>query len=138
MKDFRLALRVLTSLAVVSALLWLSGCARKPGGIEHVEIEKLDNGYLLRLRTEYPVGDVTAFVGPGNWLLITVADSTLDTTRIAQLRTSLVDSVEIGSFQTALQISLHMTIPIDRVEVVHQNPSKDVLISLFRKRRVGT
>ena len=123
-------------LAVIELLVLMvllgTDCSRRPGGIEYLGIEKMENGYLFRLRTEHQVGDVSAFVGPGNWVLITVADSTLDTTNMASLRSGIVDSLEIQKFESAFQLSLHLKTPIGRVEVVHRNPSNEILISLFR------
>jgi len=101
--------------------------------VEYVGIEKMQNGYLFKIRTEHPVGDVSAFVGPGNWLLVTVVDSLLDTTRIAAFRSSLVDTVEVRHFRSAFQFSLHFTTRISRVEVVHDNPGREILISVFRE-----
>lgn len=121
-------------LLTVSMALWLTDCERKLGGVEYVGVEKMQNGYLFRIRTEHPVGDVSAFVGPGNWLLVTVVDSLLDTTRIAAFRSSLVDTVEVRHFPSAFQFSLHFTTRIDRVEVVHDNPGREILISVFRDK----
>jgi hypothetical protein len=128
--------------AGVVLILWLAlaatDCARKLGGIESFGMEEMENGYLFKIRTERPAGDVSAFVGPGNWVLITVADSTLDTTRIASFRSALVDSADVHWFRTAFQVSLHMTIPVAKAEVVHRHPDREILISIFRREQPGT
>jgi len=66
---------------------------------------------------------------------VTVADSLVDARALASFQGTFVDSVEVSRFPVSLQISFHLTVEIDAVEVVHEKPGNDVLISLFAKIR---
>ena len=100
-----------------------------------MRIESLENGHLVHIRVDRPVGSVTALVTTGQWLVVTIADSLLDAKKIESSRSSLIDTVEITNFPTVLQLAFHLTIEVDAVEVIHADPSEDILISLFTPRR---
>ncbi len=121
------------------AILLVSSCsiftpAIKTGTLD-MRIESLQNGHLVHIRVDRPVGSVSALVTPAQWLVVTIADSVLDAKNIESFRSSLIDTVEITYFPTVLQLSFHLTIPVDAVELIHADPSQDVLISLFSSRK---
>jgi len=97
--------------------------------------ETMSNGYLIHLRSDRPLGPTTALLSRGRWVLVTVADSLVDAAALKLFRGTFVDSVEVSRFPVSLQISFHLTVEIDAVEVVHEEPGNDVLISLFAKRK---
>lgn len=99
-----------------------------------MEIEELSNGYLVHIVTSHPVGEVSTAISSGNWLLITIADSTIVAPSLESVRSPLVDSVEVAIFQSALQISLHLTRAVSTIDIIHRVPSTDVMISLFTKK----
>jgi len=126
--------RSVVPVSLVACLL-LSSCAIfTPAtrlGVVDVKTETLKNGHLIQLRVDRPVGPVSAVVTQGNWLLVTFVDSLLDANALESFRSEFIDSVEITHFPSALQLSFHLTVAVDAVEVVHVEPSRDVLISLF-------
>ncbi|GEM_PF-6075407 len=97
--------------------------------------ETMSNGYLIHLRSDRPLGPTSALLSRGRWVLVTVADSLVDARALASFQGTFVDSVEVSRFPVSLQISFHLTVEIDAVEVVHEEPGNDVLISLFAKRK---
>lgn len=126
-------------LLFVAVFLLLSSCsvftpAIRTGTLD-MRIESLENGHLMHIRVDRPVGSVTALVTTGQWLVVTIADSLLDAKKIESSRSSLVDTVEITNFSTVLQLAFHLTVGVDAVEVIHDDPSQDILISLFTPRK---
>ncbi len=97
--------------------------------------ETMSNGYLIHLRSDRPLGRTTALLSQDRWVLITIADSLVDAGALASFQAAFVDSAEVSRFPISLQISFHLTVEIDAVEVVHEKPGNDVLISLFAKIR---
>jgi hypothetical protein len=125
-----------------ASLLFLSSCSvSTPAiktGVLDMTIENMENGHLVNIRIDRPVGAVSALVTTAQWLIVTIEDSLLDTKNLESFRSDLIDTVEITRFPTALQLTLHLTIGVDAVEVIHANPGQDVLLSLFTsKKRAG-
>lgn len=117
--------------------VFLGSCAifaSSGAGLATLDIEEFGNGYLLRIVAENQVGEAAAFIGPGNWLIVTVADSTLELKEEDSFRSPLVDSVEVTRFATATQVSLRLTRPVGAVEVIRQKPENEILISLFLRK----
>ena len=99
-----------------------------------MNIEELSNGYLVHIVTNRPVGEVSTVISSGNWLLITIADSTIAPPSLESVDSPLVDSLEVTSFESALQISMHLTKTVDTIDVIHRIPSTDIMISLFVRK----
>jgi hypothetical protein len=99
-----------------------------------MNIEELSNGYLVHIVTSRPVGEVSTVISSGNWLLITIADSTIAPPSLESVDSPLVDSLEVTSFESALQISMHLTKTVDTIDVIHRIPSTDIMISLFVRK----
>ena len=122
-----------------TGLLFLFSCsvftpAIKTGVLD-MTIESMENGHLVNIRVDRPVGAVSALVTPSQWLVVTIADSVLDAKNIESFRSDLIDTVEITRFPTVLQLTFHLTVNVDAVEVIHADPSQDILISLFASRK---
>jgi hypothetical protein len=120
------------------AILVAASCALfAPPGASHIamDIEELSNGYLIHIVTTRPVGEVSTVISSGNWLLITIADSTIAPPSLETVHSPLVDSVEVTAFPTAFQLSMHLTMAVDAVDVIHRIPSTDIMVSLFVKDR---
>jgi hypothetical protein len=96
-----------------------------------LRVEKLQNGYLVELITENPVGEVSTLVTRPQWLIITIADTLLDTTAVAAYRSAMVDSTEVRRFETATQFAVRMTRPISSAEVISTAEKRKVVISVF-------
>ena len=136
--------KFMVSLAIAAGLVLQSCAVFKPGAstaVLEVSSRSLMNGHLIQIVIDRPVGTVTAFVSRGNWLIVTLEDSLLDTPDVESFRSQFTDSVEVTRFPVALQLAFHLTITVEAVEVIHEEPSPEVLISLFanpKKRGKGT
>lgn len=121
--------------ALLAAGLFLSSCAvfapAMKLGVLEMTTETLKNGYLIQIRVDRPVGAVSAVVSRGNWLLVTFVDSLLDAEELESFTSEFIDSVEITHFSSALQLALHLTVAVSSVDVIHVDPSREVMISLF-------
>ena len=128
-------IRCLLIPASLAASLFLYSCAiftpAMKLGVLEMTTETLKNGYLIQIKADRPVGSVGAVVTRGNWLLVTIADSLLDADALEEIRSEFIDSVEITNFSSALQLAFHLTVTVGSVEVIHVDPSREVLISLF-------
>ena len=96
-----------------------------------LDVKELQNGYLVEIITENPAGDVTTLITPSNWLTITVTDTLLDTTAIAEYRSAMVDSTLVRRFETATQFSLRFVKPVASADVLHAAEKRNILISVF-------
>ncbi len=125
-------------LLLVAACLSVGSCAvlRLTSTRDMVEVrsQSLDNGYLIALSADRPIGEVTAFITRGRWLVVTVADSLLDVGDLATSKPSFVDSVEVTKFPSVLQLAFRLTVRVEHVEIVQNHIRPDVWISLFSVR----
>lgn len=97
-KVYRSPRRTITVSIALAIVVMLSSCgifSPSGAGPGTLTIEKLSNGYLIRIVAENDVGEAAAFLRPDNWLIVTIADSTLKMNELSSLRSSLVDSVEV-------------------------------------------
>jgi hypothetical protein len=65
--------------------------------------------------------------------VVTVVDTTVGHERLRSIRPEMVDTLEIQRFGPAVQLSLHLTKPGGRVEVIQKVPSEMTLLSVFLK-----
>lgn len=100
-------------------------------GSAELSIEERGNGYLIEILTENPVGDVATLITPGNWLIVTIADTLLDTASVAGYRSAMVDSTLAHRFGTATQFSLRFMKPISSAEILREARRRNILISVF-------
>ncbi|HEX9615710.1 MAG TPA: hypothetical protein VGA55_09380 [Bacteroidota bacterium] len=98
-----------------------------------LDVKELQNGYLVEILTENPASDVTTLITPANWLTITVTDTLLDTTMVAEYRSAMVDSTLVRRFETATQFSLRFVKPVSSAEVLREAEKRNILISVFFK-----
>lgn len=96
-----------------------------------LSVDEMQNGFLLEIQTENPVGDLATTVPGGRWLIITIPDTLIDTTSIAAYRSREVDSTEVRRFKTATQFAVRMTKPISSAEVIPGPERRRILISVF-------
>lgn len=123
----------------VTIVLWVTSCAAlvpSAGvGVMEMRTDSYDNGHVVEFVADRPVGAVSALVTRGRWLVVTIVDTLLETSELEMFRSSVVDTVEITRFPTALQVACHLTFRPDGFEVVHTDPSPSVVISLFTARK---
>lgn len=96
-----------------------------------LSVDEMQNGFLLELQTENPVGEVATTLPGARWLIITLPDTLMDTTFIAAYRSREIDSTEVRRFETATQFAVRMTRPISSAEVIRGPDRRRVLISVF-------
>lgn len=123
------------SLCVV-VLVAISSCAiiaptARPAAVE-VNAMTMGNGHLLEISAGRSFGPVTALLTPDRWLIVTIVDTLLTPGDLRSFRALFVDSVDVVQFPTALQIAFRITVPVEAVEVVHEDPGPVAQISLFR------
>lgn len=125
--------------AIVLIVISIQSCGIIPLGTRsstlEVRSQTMANGYLISLSSDRKIDEVKAFITRGNWLVLTVVDSLLESTDALASQPSFVDSVEVTRFPTLLQLAFRLTVDVDDVEVVQDPASGHVWISLFAGRR---
>lgn len=121
-------------LALPAVFLFVSCGVFSPAlkfGSASLAVQEMQNGFLVEIMTENPVGNVTTMVPGSRWLIITIPDTLLDTTAIIAFRSRQVDSTEVRRFETATQFSVRMTKSISSAEVISTGERRKILISVF-------
>ncbi len=100
-------------------------------GSATLRVNELQNGFLVEIQTENPVSDVTTAVPGSRWLIITIADTLLDTSAIAVYRSREIDSTEVRRFETATQFALRFRRAISSTELIPGKDRRTILLSVF-------
>jgi len=100
-------------------------------GSATLTVNEMQNGFLVEIRTENPVTDVTTTVPSARWLIITIPDTLLETNTVAAYRSREVDSTEVRRFETATQFALRFTQPISSTELIPGKDRRIILLSVF-------
>ena len=121
--------------AITAVTVALSSCGTFSPAVKfnsaEIHVEKLQNGYLVEILTGNSAGEVSTLVTRPNWLIVTIADTLLDTVAVAAYRSAMVDSTEVRRFETATQFAVRMTKPISSAEVIPTAERRKILISVF-------
>lgn len=108
------------------------------------EVSERKNGFLLRIHLTAKVNDVSRTLQVGDWMYVTlpgaVGDTlTLDTT----FSTGIIKRIQPVQTATTLQLSLQLRKKISSSEIVYDQTSNDVLLTLIpdvpeTKREINT
>ncbi|HTR81474.1 MAG TPA: N-acetylmuramoyl-L-alanine amidase [Bacteroidota bacterium] len=99
--------------------------------ISGMTIEGKKNGYLLRIHSAKKVADADRFVRDNDWLYVTLPDVRIDTSSLnAANLGSPVNQIFAVQSPTSAQISLRFDKKINSAEIVHDNRTDDVLVSV--------
>jgi len=102
--------------------------------VSDLKIEQKDNGYLVELVNSRDIAGIEAFITQSNWLVITVADASVDVGKVKMLKPfGIIQKIEVDEFATAVQISLKLSEKTGPVEIVRDPHSSNVYVSIFTK-----
>ncbi|MEX1137798.1 MAG: hypothetical protein WEB33_02665 [Bacteroidota bacterium] len=125
----------MTKRVIVLFFLIFSSCAVFSPSVKFgsaiLSVDEMQNGFLVEIRLENPVSDVSTTLPGSRWLIITVPDTLLDTAAVAAFRSREVDSTEVRRFETATQFALRFTKPITSTDMIRGKDRRTILLSVF-------
>jgi N-acetylmuramoyl-L-alanine amidase len=99
--------------------------------IRAITFEEKANGTLIRIRSASTLRDIETLLRQDNWLYVTIPDARADTTALnATAGAGLVRGVVAIQTPTALQLTFRLTGKVATSEVLRDDLSADLLISL--------
>jgi hypothetical protein len=126
-------------LAISSFLVLVSACAtlyteaEKSFDITRISAEEKANGLVVTISATKEIGKVEAWIGDDNWLYITIPDTNIDYTQMAQLaKDSTFSKMQYFRYNRAIQVSLQLKEKVDHLDVVRYPDNDDVYIALYK------
>jgi hypothetical protein len=100
--------------------------------VSDVKIEKKSNGYLIWVTATKRIDDMEAFVSKSNWLIITIANASIDMNKVKSMKPlGIIQKIEIDKFESSVQVSMKLSEKVGRVEVVHDPNTNDIFVDMF-------
>jgi N-acetylmuramoyl-L-alanine amidase len=109
-----------------------------------IDVQERKNGYLLRLHLTAKVSDASRSLQVGDWMYVTLAGTVGDTVKLdTTFSTGMIKRIQPIQTETALQLSLHLRKKISSSEIVYDQTSNDILLTLIpdvpeTKREINT
>jgi hypothetical protein len=127
--------RILLPFVLIGITFLMDSCIPpfKPGfDVSGLTIEKRSNGYLVWFTAQRRIHDVEAFVSQSNWLIITIANASIDLNKIKSAKLlGIIQKIEVEKSASAVQISMKLSEKIGKVEVVRDPETNDLFVDLF-------
>jgi N-acetylmuramoyl-L-alanine amidase len=99
--------------------------------ISAITLDEKTNGTLIRIRSASKLSDIETWLRQDNWLYVTIPDARADTTALnATPGAGVVRGVVAIQTPTALQLTFRLTGKIATSEVIRDELSNDLLISV--------
>jgi hypothetical protein len=100
--------------------------------VSDLKIEKKLNGYLLKFTANKRIEDMEAFVSQSNWLIVTIANASIDSVKIESVKPSgIIEKIETENFGPSVQVSLKLSENVEKVEVVRDPETYDMYVNLI-------
>ncbi len=101
--------------------------------ISGIEAEGRSNGYVFTIEAAGKIGRVEAWMGPGNWLYISIPDTNLDSDRLSNLASCpVVSGMQFFRYHGSVQVTLHMKTKFDHVSVLNYRDDNNVYVVLYK------
>jgi hypothetical protein len=95
-------------------------------------IEKKLNGYLIKFTANKRIDDMVAFVSQSNWLIVTIANASIDSVRIGSAKPmGIIEKIETQKFESSVQVSIKLSDKVEKVEVVRDPETYDMYVNLL-------
>ncbi len=136
----RKALWIASAFAMGVISIYLSSCSSvsvmsvPEFDITRIVPEPKANGYLLKIEASREVGKVAAWIGQGNWLYITIVDTSIDFKKLDDLKKSpLVRNTRIFRYESSVQVTLQLNGQFRDVQVLRYPGDNNIYIALYRE-----
>ena len=103
----------------------------KPFDISSITMEGRKNGYLIRIHSKAKINDADRFVRDENWLYVTLPNVRADTSALNAITLNpVVEQMLAVQSPTSAQISFKLRKKISTTEIVQDETSNDLLVSV--------
>ncbi|MGB6121895.1 MAG: N-acetylmuramoyl-L-alanine amidase [Bacteroidota bacterium] len=129
---FELLLNMAASYDAADKVLHIGGTpVRRPYDITTLKMEQKANGLLIRIPSTKRLEDYESWLRQDGWLYVTIANARADTTTINTLKpVGAVKKIVAIQSPTSVQLTFHLSGKIAATEVLRDNASNDLLISV--------
>lgn len=101
--------------------------------ISGIEAEARSNGYVFTIKAAGKIGKVEAWVGPGNWLYISIPDTNMDSGKLSGLASCpVVSGMQFFRYPGSVQVTLHLKTKFDHVSVLNYRNDNNVYVVLYK------
>ncbi len=95
--------------------------------------EQKSNGYVLKIEASKPIGKVAAWIGQDNWLYITIPDTSVDFSKLNELKkSSLVRNTHFFRYESSVQVTLQLNGEFHDLQVLRYPEDKNIYIVLYQ------
>ena len=129
------------AVASIAACTLFSACAAiytmmHPGyDVSAITATKKSNGIVFKITAQRKISDVEAWLGAGQWLYITIPDTSINVSQLNQLEgTQMVVKTEFFRYLQAVQVTLKLREEMDHVEIVRYPDSDDIYVVLYNSK----
>lgn len=126
------------ALPTVAGLL-LASCATlytsrtRAFNIAGIQPEERTNGYIFKIEAAQKVGHVEAWVGPDNWLYISIPDTSINAAKLSDLaKCPIVSRVQFFRYSGSVQVTLHLNAKFNHVGVLNYPGDSNVYVVLYK------
>ncbi len=100
--------------------------------VTDMNVERKSNGYLVVFTATKPVDDVEAFVSQSDWLIVTIANASVDSEKLSSASFhGIFRKIETQKFKSSVQVSLQLAQKFEKAEVVRDPDTYDFFVELF-------
>jgi len=103
--------------------------------VREIVPEPRENGCVLKIVSRKEIDNVSAWIGQGNWLYISIPDTSINLAQINRLSDSRsVERTQVFRYQSAVQITLLMKDKFDHADVLHYPDDTNIYVVLYKQR----
>lgn len=100
--------------------------------IAGIQPEERANGYVFKIEAAEKIGKVEAWIGPDNWLYMSIPDTSIDANQLNDLtKCSIVSRMQFFRYGASVQVTLQLTKKFDHVGVLSYPGDNNVYVVLY-------
>lgn len=101
--------------------------------ITGIQPEAKSNGYVFKIVATQEIGKVEAWIGQGDWLYVSIPDTSIDTGQLAGLRNCpVVSNMQFFRYGSSVQVTLQLNQKFDHVGVLSYPGDNNVYVVLYK------
>lgn len=104
--------------------------------ISGIKAEQRSNGYIFKIEAHGKIGRVEAWVGPDNWLYMSIPDTSVNQAGADALRgCPIVSDMRFFRYRESVQVTLHLNQIFDHVSVINYPNDDNVYVVLYKPNK---
>lgn len=105
----------------------------RPFVVTGIQPEERTNGYIFKIKTAGKIGKVEAWIGPDNWLYMSIPDTNIDAGSLDNLvKCPIVSGMQFFHYRASVQVTLHLNAKFDHVSVLRYKGDENVYVVLYK------